>query len=133
MLGDLKDKVGIKIMSLKQFIIEVFISFGLFAISLLLFASIFDFGNEGNMNGWIETWILSITLTSFGLYLIKDKSGILQKVIKSIIVAGFVIAEVYIIVVQLKIGLEFGAVLLIFVPIIIPLHKILVPKFTEKN
>ena len=114
---------------MKQFIYEILICLILFIVSLIVFSCIFDYGNEGDMKGWIETWVLSIILTSLGLYLIRNKDVGVKTIIKSIIIAGIVLAESYIIVVQMKVGLIFGAILLVFIPIIIPIHKFLVEKF----
>ncbi|MFL3663698.1 MAG: hypothetical protein ACJ04Q_06840 [Flavobacteriales bacterium] len=114
---------------MKQFIYEILISFGLFIILLFLFMSIFDYGNEGDMKGWINTWVCSIAFSSLGLYLIKGQDKTLIKIIKSIVITSFVLGEIYIVIIQLKVDIMFGGVILLFVPILLPAHKLLLEKF----
>lgn len=116
---------------MKDFIFSTIISLALFIITALLFSSIFGFGSEANMNGWIETWILSIITTTFGLYYFKDKSSWKLKIKKIISNVCFLFIEISILVFILKVDLMYGALLVITIPLFLSLNKILIDKILK--
>ncbi len=116
----------------KRFTIDILISLAIFIIMILIFGSIFNYGNEGNMNGWVETWVSGIVVATLIYYKFRLSGKWKSRVFKSILNIGLIHLQLYLLVVVLKFDFMYGGFLLFSVPLLLPINKVLL-ELAEKK
>ena len=85
------------------------------------------------MEGWIESWLIGVTLTSLGLYKFRSNNNWLKLIFKSLISIVLTLAEIFFLVYFLKFDLMYGFLLMIAIPILLPINKVLIDRFESKT
>ncbi len=117
---------------MKRFIVDIFISLVVFITVILIFGVIFNYGNEGSMNGWVETWVSGIVVATLIYYKFRLSGNWKSRVFMSILNIGLINLQLYLLIVVLKFDFMYGGFLLFSVPLLLPINKVLLDLVEKK-